>query len=915
MVAGRSRTRAWQALSAVFCLSLVAPLAGGTHRDESSRAEVVALSGPTWQGWATSVASNGRKIAPIAETSATATVAITVDLGDERPNPWLGTGASLTDAAVSLLASAPDALARLYDPTRADGAHLNLLRLPLTATDLSYPDDLWNFEWSGALSSPPARAVAATDMVLSVKSVRPDLQVVATPWSAPPSMKTNGHLIDGNFVNSRSADYAAMLNSQAAWLQARGVPVEYMTIVNEPAHKDWRYPSTDMSTQDQIDVAGVAGPLLAARGVDLWAHDHNWKGDADNRGGADDARTVVLGAPNKFKAVAYHCYNGGSPSMMSRTSELLPSVMTECTQNTGDNAESSLAWDATNLVRDAIYAGGSRGLFTWSLALDPNGGPKLEGTCTGGQGECMGLLTIQPGGTVVAEEKFYTLAHLSRAADPDSTVLGTVATDPIIAAAFKNDQNEIGVFGVNNSASSKTISVRVLGGGERRFTVGAHEVFTFRGPPGVATPSSPGQILISPNGLRYYLDTTSTRHRHYIASDAVFECNGGWSKAQVVEWDAIDTYPEAETAACFNARAGDIIRHPDGDSYVLSSDGAGLVRSWIPTATDYVCAKAEGRVVVEVTRYQVVEIRSGADRPGGNCIIRGPGGDSHFINNEGRREWIPDSPTWDCEIGRGVPVRDVSAAFVTSVTEVGWHYCLNKANLRNKILRHYDGDAYFIRSNDTKTWIPDGATYACRTRQGVPVVQTRWREYVNAFPGSEWDYCYDINTMKGRIISHPDGDSHYVDTDGVRHWIPSTGVYNCLRARGIPADTIRWRDYITRTPEREWAVCGDTITTNQKLDRGQWLQSSDGRYKLIMQGDGNLVLYNSSGRAIWATNRSGVFAIVQGDGNFVEYSSTAAVWASNTVGKGGNRLIVQSDGNLVLYSPSKAVWATNTVGR
>ena len=197
----------------------------------------------------------------------------------------------------------------------------------------------------------------------------------------------------------------------------------------------------------------------------------------------------------------------------------------------------------------------------------------------------------------------------------------------------------------------------------------------------------------------------------------------------------------------------------------------------------------------------------------------------------------------------------------------------------------------------------------------MPVVQTRWREYVNAFPGSQWDYCYDINTMKGRIITHPDGDSHYVDTDGVRHWIPSTAVYNCLRARGIPADIVRWRDYITRTPEREWAVCGDTITTNQKLDRGQWLQSSDARYKLIMQGDGNLVLYNASGWAIWATNRSGVFAIVQGDGNFVEYSSSGAVWASNTVGRGGNRLIVQNDGNLVLYSPSAAVWASNTVGR
>ena len=34
-----------------------------------------------------------------------------------------------------------------------------------------------------------------------------------------------------------------------------------------------------------------------------------------------------------------------------------------------------------------------------------------------------------------------------------------------------------------------------------------------------------------------------------------------------------------------------------------------------------------------------------------------------------------------------------------------------------------------------------------------------------------------------------------------------------------------------------------------------------------------------------------------------------AVWAANTVGKGGNRLVMQSDGNLVLYGPGGVVWA------
>jgi hypothetical protein len=95
------------------------------------------------------------------------------------------------------------------------------------------------------------------------------------------------------------------------------------------------------------------------------------------------------------------------------------------------------------------------------------------------------------------------------------------------------------------------------------------------------------------------------------------------------------------------------------------------------------------------------------------------------------------------------------------------------------------------------------------------------------------------------------------------------------------------------------------------------LVSNNGQYTLVLQAtDGNLVLYAPGGRALWATNRGGgAMAAFQTDGNFVEYSSCCALWASNTVGRGGNLLVVQDDGNLVMYAPGpRAVWATNTHG-
>ena len=87
-----------------------------------------------------------------------------------------------------------------------------------------------------------------------------------------------------------------------------------------------------------------------------------------------------------------------------------------------------------------------------------------------------------------------------------------------------------------------------------------------------------------------------------------------------------------------------------------------------------------------------------------------------------------------------------------------------------------------------------------------------------------------------------------------------------------------------------------------------------------MQTDGNLVMYTSNGKPVWAsdTNNWGDSSLsLQTDGNLVMYTSASkAVWASDTNGKGGDSVSMQTDGNLVMYTPSgKAVWASDTNGR
>lgn len=106
------------------------------------------------------------------------------------------------------------------------------------------------------------------------------------------------------------------------------------------------------------------------------------------------------------------------------------------------------------------------------------------------------------------------------------------------------------------------------------------------------------------------------------------------------------------------------------------------------------------------------------------------------------------------------------------------------------------------------------------------------------------------------------------------------------------------------------------LAPGEVLTAGQTINSPNGRYRMVMQGDGNLVLY-VHGKALWSSvtnGNPGAFVGMQGDGNLVVYSAgKVALWASGTDQRPGSRLYLQDDGNAVIYEGSRARWASNTV--
>jgi hypothetical protein len=129
---------------------------------------------------------------------------------------------------------------------------------------------------------------------------------------------------------------------------------------------------------------------------------------------------------------------------------------------------------------------------------------------------------------------------------------------------------------------------------------------------------------------------------------------------------------------------------------------------------------------------------------------------------------------------------------------------------------------------------------------------------------------------------------------------------------GAAVSSAAWaeRAHQVGAPRTTW------LNSGQLMKAGDFVRSSGGEYKLVMQQDGNLVLYRGS-EPLWSSQTggsSGAFAAMQEDGNLVVYRGKTPLWASNTDTPGA-RLAVQDDGNLVIYAGKTPVWSRHgTIG-
>ncbi|WP_231956935.1 MULTISPECIES: discoidin domain-containing protein [unclassified Actinoplanes] len=438
-----------------------------------------------------------------------------------------GFGAALTDAAASVLyrlsaADRADAVQQLFDPEKGIG--VSFLRQPIGSSDFTAAAAHYTYDDVPAgqtdfglrhFSVEHDRA-QILPLLRAARRLNPRLTVLATPWSPPAWMKTGGSLIGGRLRDDpRIYDaYARYLVRFVQAYAAAGVPVDYLTVQNEPQNRlPGGYPGTDMPVRQEAAVIERLGPLLrqVSPRTRILGYDHNWQthpGDVGSTPPGEDPETDypyrLLDSPaGKWLAgTAYHCYSG-DPGAQTALHEAHPDKgiwFTECSgsHGAGDTDEQifrgTLTWHARTLAI-GVPRNWAKSVVNWNIALDSGGGPHL-----GGCGTCTGLLTLLPDGTVRRDAEFFTIGHLSKFVRPGavriaSTSFGTTGWNgQIMDVAFRNPDGSTALVVHNENDEPRSFAVAV-GARTFEYTLPGGALATFVWPRSVG--ARPGEIPLT----------------------------------------------------------------------------------------------------------------------------------------------------------------------------------------------------------------------------------------------------------------------------------------------------------------------------------------------------------------------------------------------------------------------------------
>jgi glucosylceramidase len=440
-------------------------------------------NGPTWRTIETA-RNNGRRLAAVETSVASGDKIIRVEARAIGP-PIVGFGGALTDSAARVLAQLPkekrqQVLRGYFDPK--DGIGYTMARTHMTACDFSQPN--WTCDDSAGdtslrkFSLKPLRDKQLPLIKDVQKLVGADrFKLVASPWSPPAWMKTNGEMAHGGSLRDELADAWASyyVRFVKAMRDDEKIPIWALTVQNEPdAAQSWES-CLYSPTEERDFVADHLGPALEnaqLSDVKLFGWDHNRNGIVERAG-------VLLGNPRSAKylaGLALHWYQEEDFAATAQVLKRFPNKQVLFTEGCVEGGPHLNEWEpaeryAWNMIGD--FTSGICGFIDWNIALDTQGGPNHVGNFCHAP-----VLVDTKSGDVHVQPSFYYIAHFSKfVAAGARRIASTNRDDTLQSIAFVNPDGSRVVIVANPTDAGRDITLSV-GDRSRATTLPAHAIQT-----------------------------------------------------------------------------------------------------------------------------------------------------------------------------------------------------------------------------------------------------------------------------------------------------------------------------------------------------------------------------------------------------------------------------------------------------
>ncbi len=409
---------------------------------------------------------------PIAFTTPTA-ASQTITINPAKTYQTIdGFGFALTGGSAQLLMHMDPAkraalLQELFTRT-GDGIGVSYLRLTIGSSDMnanvfSYDDlapdqtdpDMAHF------SLDPDRA-DVIPIMKQILAIDPKIKVLASPWSAPLWMKTNTAAQGGVLLPKYFPAYATYLTKYVQGMKAEGIPIDTITIQNEPLNEK-NTPSMLMLPPEQaVFIKENLGPAFRKAGIKtgIVLYDHNLDHPL--------YPLSILQDPAAAKYIdgsGFHLY-GGTVDAMTDVHNAFPNkniYFTEQSITQRDNNPLMPISKPVARVMIGVSRNWSKNILLWNLAADPNNGPHTNnGGCTG----CSGALTID-GDNVRRNIAYYTVAQVSKFVPPNSVRIDSNDLDTLPNVAFRTPDGKKVLVVSNITDTPQTFDVHT---GAKTFT-------------------------------------------------------------------------------------------------------------------------------------------------------------------------------------------------------------------------------------------------------------------------------------------------------------------------------------------------------------------------------------------------------------------------------------------------------------